>query len=593
MGLPGVQGTGGSSGTSGVGSPGTSGSSGSSGTSGSSGAGTISGGANGKVAFFTGATTLSSNTNFHWDNTNSWLGIGTTNPSQVLHVVGDINATVGFRINNGATAGTYLRGNGTRFVVASLNADDLGAGTVANAKLANSTISGVALGNNLNTLTMNTSGIGLAGSTTYNGSGATTFTVTSNATNANTASTIVARDASGNFNAGTISAALNGTATNATNINTETRTTNESGHLVFIGTTATGNVKPYTNTTLRVNPSTNTITATTFSGALNGNATTATTATNITATSNTTLTTLSNLVSIGTITTGTWNASTIAVNRGGTGATTLAANKLLIGNDTFAVFTNSNLHWDNTNSRLGIGATSPAEKLHVAGNIYIGNGNQFIRYRSATIWDYYLSATNDDFFFYDSQNTNFFEARYNGGGTGKYFRILNTLFVSNSGNVGIGTTSPGSNRLQVDGATRVTSLGVNTNDTTTGQISATANIIAYSSDKRLKTDIAPLHDALQQIQHLSGFTYRWNDIAHDLAGFDTERRQVGVFAQDVQAVQPEAVHLAPFDNDGYNNSISGERYLTVQYDRLVPLLVEAIKELSAKVDRLKNVVDGE
>jgi hypothetical protein len=521
--------------------------------------------------------------------------------------VGDINATVGFRINNGATAGTYLRGNGTRFVVASLNADDLGAGTVANAKLANSTISGVALGNNLNTLTMNTSGIGLAGSTTYNGSGATTFTVTSNATNANTASTIVARDASGNFNAGTISAALNGTATNATNINTETRTTNESGHLVFIGTTATGNVKPYTNTTLRVNPSTNTITATTFSGALNGNANTATSATtvtgtsgqlvrhdirtiapsaitagrlqfgftsyannntapyadflhlrsytdssggsdnlvmfrkdaiamrvyqqtfgsataystfkdvaftdssitgtaaNITATSNTTLTTLSNLVSIGTITTGTWNASTIAVNRGGTGATTLAANKLLIGNDTSAVFTNSNLHWDNTNSRLGIG-----------------------------------------------------------------------------------TTSPGSNRLQVDGAARVTSLGVNTNDTTTGQISATANIIAYSSDKRLKTDIAPLHRALQQIQHLSGFTYRWNEIANQLAGFDTERRQVGVFAQDVQAVQPEAVHLAPFDNDGYNNSISGERYLTVQYDRLVPLLVEAIKELNTKIERLEK-----
>jgi len=57
----------------------------------------------------------------------------------------------------------------------------------------------------------------LSGSTTYNGSGVATFTVTSNATNANTGSTIVARDASGNFNAGTITATLSGTATQVSN----------------------------------------------------------------------------------------------------------------------------------------------------------------------------------------------------------------------------------------------------------------------------------------------------------------------------------------------------------------------------------------
>ena len=56
------------------------------------------------------------------------------------------------------------------------------------------------------TLTLNTSGTGLSGSTTYTPSGAATFTVTSNATSANTASTIVARDASGNFSAGAITA---------------------------------------------------------------------------------------------------------------------------------------------------------------------------------------------------------------------------------------------------------------------------------------------------------------------------------------------------------------------------------------------------
>ena len=75
---------------------------------------------------------------------------------------------------------------------------------IANANLANSTISGVALGSNLASLTGATSGTGLSGSVSYNGSGAATFTVTSNATSANTGSTIVARDGSGNFTAGTI-----------------------------------------------------------------------------------------------------------------------------------------------------------------------------------------------------------------------------------------------------------------------------------------------------------------------------------------------------------------------------------------------------
>jgi hypothetical protein len=90
------------------------------------------------------------------------------------------------------------------------------AGSIANSKLSNSTISGIALGSNLATLTLNTSGTGLSGSTTYNGSGAATFTVTSNATSANTADTIVARDGSGNFSAGTITATLSGVASSIT-----------------------------------------------------------------------------------------------------------------------------------------------------------------------------------------------------------------------------------------------------------------------------------------------------------------------------------------------------------------------------------------
>jgi len=89
-------------------------------------------------------------------------------------------------------------------------------------------VASTAAGVNNGTLTMNVSGTGLSGSQTFtaNQSSAATFTVTSNATNLNTASTIVARDASGNFTAGTVTAALSGNATTATTA------TNQSGGTV-------------------------------------------------------------------------------------------------------------------------------------------------------------------------------------------------------------------------------------------------------------------------------------------------------------------------------------------------------------------------
>jgi hypothetical protein len=79
-------------------------------------------------------------------------------------------------------------------------------------------IAGIVTGTLDNTLTLATSGSGISGSATYNNSGAATFTVTSDATSANTAGTIVARDGSGNFSAGTITANLTGTATTANNL---------------------------------------------------------------------------------------------------------------------------------------------------------------------------------------------------------------------------------------------------------------------------------------------------------------------------------------------------------------------------------------
>ena len=109
-----------------------------------------------------------------------------------------------------------------------------------------------------------------------------------------------------------------------------------------------------------------------------------------------------------------------------------------------------------------------------------------------------------------------------------------------------------------------------------------------TSTKLLKNNIELLSNPLEKLNKLSGFTYNWNETANKLAGYSTDEKVVGMFAQDVQEVLPEAVKIAPFDNDGNGNSKSGKNYLTIQYEKVVPLLVEAIKELKKEIEELKN-----
>jgi len=124
------------------------------------------------------------------------------------------------------------------------------------------------------------------------------------------------------------------------------------------------------------------------------------------------------------------------------------------------------------------------------------------------------------------------------------------------------------------------------------EIATTGNVTAYYSDMRLKTKTADIDNALEKVNSLSGFKYVENDLAKEL-GYSNDKQQVGLSAQQIQAVLPEAVSLAPIDmdtdeNTGEITSKSGENYLTVDYSKLVPLLVEAIKELTQEVETLKT-----
>ena len=123
------------------------------------------------------------------------------------------------------------------------------------------------------------------------------------------------------------------------------------------------------------------------------------------------------------------------------------------------------------------------------------------------------------------------------------------------------------------------------------EIACTSNITAYYSDERLKKRTGTINDALSKVCQIETFYYKENDLAKSF-GYNNGETQVGVSAQSVEKVMPEVVHLAPFDyktgEDGTISSKSGEDYKTVDYARLVPLLIESIKELKAEVAELKG-----
>jgi hypothetical protein len=122
-----------------------------------------------------------------------------------------------------------------------------------------------------------------------------------------------------------------------------------------------------------------------------------------------------------------------------------------------------------------------------------------------------------------------------------------------------------------------------------GEGTFTGDVTANTSDKRLKNNIRVIDNPLEKISKINGVYFNWNDVAKQLSNKKGDIEEVGFLAQEVQSVLPHIIKPAPFDIDTKTGeSISGENYLTIQYEKIVPLLVEAIKELKKEIDELKN-----
>jgi hypothetical protein len=205
-----------------------------------------------------------------------------------------------------------------------------------------------------------------------------------------------------------------------------------------------------------------------------------------------------------------------------------------------------------TTANVGIRTDAPAQDLHVVGNAlittnviigeYVAHSGDLNTYAGFPADDTYVVFTNG----------------------------VERLRATATGTIGLHTTSPAAN-LHVTGNAYISS-----NVIVSGNVTAQQNVVvsgdvlvsgvvSTSSDARLKFNIEPVDNALSKVLAINGVYY--NKIDYPL-------RQVGVIAQEVESVLPEAV-------------IQGE-YKSVAYGNMIGLLIEAIKELNQEISVLKN-----
>ncbi len=244
------------------------------------------------------------------------------------------------------------------------------------------------------------------------------------------------------------------------------------------------------------------------------------------------------------------------------------------------------LHWDNVNKRLGIGTTTPARLLHVGaadGVMQVGNaysalisgddggnavyGNNMHVGADGALKQSYTHATYGLAGIHESWGTIDFYTRAGATTADAPLGVTPRMRIDSAGNVGIGTATPNQGKLEVKGGS--VCVDTNSDDNATSCITA-------ESDVRLKKNIEAIPHALATLEKLRGvlFDWRWDEYPA-IADYKAIGRDAGVIAQEVETAFPQ----------GMGEELNG--FKTVRYDRLVPLLIESVKELKADNDNLR------
>jgi hypothetical protein len=160
--------------------------------------------------------------------------------------------------------------------------------------------------------------------------------------------------------------------------------------------------------------------------------------------------------------------------------------------------------------------------------------------------------------------------------------LSNTVTHACSFAIGSSLTSTSGSTTYMNNATVACHLqvgGTTTMNTTTGRIDASNDVVAFAtSDYRLKENIQPIKNALCKLIGVSGNTFDWKPLTQEEIQtiHGNKGRDVGVIAQEIEAILPEAVTTR--DNG----------YKAVNYEKIIPLLIEAIKDQQKQIDELKS-----
>ena len=226
---------------------------------------------------------------------------------------------------------------------------------------------------------------------------------------------------------------------------------------------------------------------------------------------------------------------------GGSGGTLNVANG---GNFSYR----TNVLFANTSGNVGVGTSGPSQKLDVNGNIR-ADGSFYMRSTSPTV---YFRDTDHPSYMIHANSDRLYVLH--GATNGTSWNGNRPLTIYQGNKVGINNATP-SYELHVNGRIRTT--GIN-----------------EVSDIRFKKDINPLENSLDKIEQLRGVSYYWRQDEFPNEKFKNGV-DLGLIAQEVEKILPEVVLT---DNDGYKS---------VQYSHIVPVLIEAVKELSSEL-KMKN-----